>query len=110
MGLSGDSLQVTRAEGDASRLRSETVALHELVGAIVDDGRLETSAQVRAGFILFPPAGDPELLRRAIENVVRNAIRYSPAGKDVEVKIYPGMAKAPRFKCATTDPVYLRNL
>ena len=23
--------------------------------------------------------GDPELVRRAIENVVRNAIRYSPA-------------------------------
>ena len=30
-------------------------------------------------------ARDPELLRRAIENIVRNAIRHAPAGTDVDV-------------------------
>jgi len=30
--------------------------------------------------------GDPELLRRAIENVVRNAIRYAPAQSEVDVR------------------------
>ncbi len=29
--------------------------------------------------------GDPELLRRAIENVIRNAIRYAPPESSVEV-------------------------
>ncbi|MGH9614383.1 MAG: sensor histidine kinase, partial [Bryobacteraceae bacterium] len=31
-------------------------------------------------------AGDAELLRRAIENVVRNAIRYSPKDSTVEIR------------------------
>jgi two-component system sensor histidine kinase CpxA len=32
-------------------------------------------------------AGNPELLRRAIENIVRNAIRYSPEGTQVDVTL-----------------------
>jgi two-component system sensor histidine kinase CpxA len=88
--LVGELLQVTRAEGDASRLRSQTVPLDELVGAIVEDGRLE--AEARGCGIAFESTpvslpGDPELLRRAVENVVRNAIRYSPPGKNVEVTL-----------------------
>jgi two-component system sensor histidine kinase CpxA len=31
--------------------------------------------------------GDPELLRRAIENVVENAIRYAPPGSAVELDL-----------------------
>ena len=31
--------------------------------------------------------GDPELLRRALENAIRNAIRYSPPGGPVEVTL-----------------------
>ncbi len=31
--------------------------------------------------------GDPELLRRAVENVVRNAIRHAPAETAVEVTL-----------------------
>jgi len=31
--------------------------------------------------------GDPELLRRAIENVVRNAIRYAPDGTSVDIDL-----------------------
>jgi two-component system sensor histidine kinase CpxA len=32
-------------------------------------------------------AGDTELLRRAVENVIRNAIRYSPRDTAVEVRL-----------------------
>ena len=31
--------------------------------------------------------GNPELLRRAIENIVRNAIRYSPEGGQVHISL-----------------------
>jgi two-component system sensor histidine kinase CpxA len=31
--------------------------------------------------------GDPELVRRAVENVIRNAIRYSPPDTEVEVTL-----------------------
>jgi two-component system sensor histidine kinase CpxA len=38
--------------------------------------------------------GDGELLRRAIENVMRNAIRYAPAESKVEVAIENGGGRA----------------
>jgi len=38
--------------------------------------------------VLAPPRGDRELLRRAIENVVRNSIHYAPGGSAVDVKLY----------------------
>ena len=88
--LVGELLQVTRVEGDASRLRSERVALDELVAEVVEDGRLEAEARGVGISLEVQPisiAGDPELLRRAVENIVRNAIRYSPSGKDVEVRM-----------------------
>jgi two-component system sensor histidine kinase CpxA len=38
--------------------------------------------------------GDPELLRRAVENVVRNAIRHAPADSAVEVVAAPANGRA----------------
>jgi two-component system sensor histidine kinase CpxA len=32
-------------------------------------------------------SGDEELIRRAIENVVRNAIRYAPRGSSIEIDL-----------------------
>ena len=32
-------------------------------------------------------SGDPELLRRAVENVIRNAIRFGPAGTAIDVTL-----------------------
>jgi two-component system sensor histidine kinase CpxA len=34
--------------------------------------------------------GNPELIRRAVENVIRNAIRYTPSGTAVEVAVEAG--------------------
>jgi two-component system sensor histidine kinase CpxA len=88
--LVGELLQVTRAEGDSSRLRSQRVPLDEIVADVVEDGRLEAEARGCGIALDAQPisiAGDPELLRRAIENIVRNGIRYTPAGKDLEVHV-----------------------
>ena len=91
--LVGELLQVTRAEGDASRLRAQIVSLDDVVASVVEDGRME--AEPRGCGIEYQAtplfvSGDPELLRRAVENVVRNAIRYSPRGKNVEVTLSLG--------------------
>jgi signal transduction histidine kinase len=89
--LVGQLLQVTRAEGDPNSLRRETVRLDELVQQIVNDSRIE--AEARACRVTFDRRdavtvqGDPELLQRAIENVVRNAIRYAPRDSAVEVSL-----------------------
>ena len=89
--LVGELLQVTRAEGDPSQRKLDLVHLDTLVAEVVDDGVIEAEArgcnvkltQKKAATL----AGDAELLRRAVENVVRNAIRYSPAGTTVEVSV-----------------------
>jgi len=84
-------LQVTRAEGDPRSLRREHVRLDELVQQLVDESTIEASArgcqlQYRAGEPITVE-GDAELLRRAMENVIRNAIRYSPAATAVEITL-----------------------
>lgn len=87
----GELLEITRAEGDPAQRRHESVALDELLEELVEDSRLEAEARgTRIELALESAAvvdGDPELLRRAAENVVRNAIRYSPPEQAVEVRL-----------------------
>jgi len=89
--LVGQLLQVTRAEGDPDSLRRDPIRLDQLVQQMVDDSRIEASAH--GCRLQYEPreaitvAGDHELLRRAVENVIRNAIRYSPPESDVEVRL-----------------------
>jgi signal transduction histidine kinase len=42
----------------------------------------------------LPVRGDRELLRRAIENVLRNAIRYAPEGSPIDVRLESAAGKA----------------
>jgi two-component system sensor histidine kinase CpxA len=89
--LVGQLLQVTRAEGDPASLRRDPVRLDELVEQLVDDSSIEAESHGCAlKYEKREPvtvAGDPELLRRAVENVIRNAIRHSPRDTDVEVTL-----------------------
>lgn len=89
--LVGELLQVTRAEGDPSLHKTATVHLDELLGDIVYDAQLEAKAKgVAVDVKSSQPialTGDEELIRRAVENVVRNAIRYAPQGTAVEIQI-----------------------
>jgi signal transduction histidine kinase len=87
-------LEVTRTEGDPSRLKADHLRLDELVAALVDDCSIEAEAHGCALHLAAMAAvtlhGDSELLRRAIENVMRNAIRYAPAESKVEVTLENG--------------------
>jgi signal transduction histidine kinase len=87
-------LEVTRTEGEPSRLKAEPLRLDELVDGLVDDCSIEAQAHgcaldlASSGPVTLD--GDSELLRRAIENVMRNAIRYAPAASKVEVTLENG--------------------
>lgn len=89
--LVGELLQVTRAEGDPSQLRAGPVDLAALSESIVADARIEAEARGSGiDFKCHEPAtvqADGELLRRAVENVVRNGLRYEPAGSNLEVRV-----------------------
>ncbi len=87
--LVGELLQVTRAEGDPKSRRTEPVRVDELLANVVDDCSVEAAARGSRIELKIAPAitvpGDPELIRRAVENVLRNAIRHAPKDTPVEV-------------------------
>jgi two-component system sensor histidine kinase CpxA len=87
--LVGELLQVTRAEGDPSSMRHEPIQLDNLLREIAGDCSIEAQARECRLELKAPGAvtvqGDPELLRRAVENVVRNAIAHAPPQTAVEI-------------------------
>lgn len=87
-GLIGELLTLSRLEAGVSG-PLEKVDLGELLAGIVEDARFEGSAeQVGIDFTAVPGLfvqANPELLHRAIENVVRNGLRFSPAGASLQV-------------------------
>jgi two-component system sensor histidine kinase CpxA len=92
--LVSELLDVTRAESDVAEDRTEQVRLDELIAQLVDDCEIEAEAQGCRLQLSAPGAvivyGNPELLRRAVENAVRNAIRYAPKGSTVDLTITNG--------------------
>jgi signal transduction histidine kinase len=96
--LVGDIVEITRMESDPSPRDMTPLKLNSLIEAIVDDCRIEAETRgcslAVAGHVASEIEGNRELLRRAIENVVRNAIHYSPAKAvvDVLLKEEPGTA------------------
>ncbi len=87
--LVGELIEVTRVEGDPNALRAEPVRLDKLLDEIAGDAQIE--AEARGSRVELRGAeprtiqADPELLRRAVENIVRNAIRFAPEGTAVEM-------------------------
>jgi two-component system sensor histidine kinase CpxA len=96
--LVGELLQLTTAEGDPDARVLEPVDLADLLADLADDCALEATAKgCHLATALEGPAevvGDRELLRRAVENVLRNAIRHAPDGTVVELSlsVQPGLA------------------
>jgi signal transduction histidine kinase len=89
--LVNELLQLTRAEGDPSTQNLQALALEELVGGLIEDCEMEAEAKgCRLEQVKVEPCsvhGQPELLLRAVENVVRNAVRHAPEGTAVEISL-----------------------
>lgn len=84
-------LQVTRVEGDPLARKQDRCSITELLRQISADCWIEADAhqcRVQVEAAAHPAIlGDRELLRRAFENIIRNAIRYSPAESCVEIGV-----------------------
>ena len=90
-------LTLARADAGFALAAARSVSMNEVVMEAVE--RCEPVArhrEVRLVPILAPPAedgieayvsGDSALLRAAIDNLIRNAVRYSPAEEAVEVEV-----------------------
>lgn len=92
--LIGRLLTLSRLEGSADAPARVTVKLGDLVCEVARDAEFE--AQSRGCEVRCEVAedstvqGDPALLRSAVENVVRNAIRYTGDGSVVRVTVARG--------------------
>ena len=97
-GLVGELLEVTRAEGDPSTMETETVNVDELLSEVVEASRIEADARgsrlEAARLAQVEVRADRKLLHRALENVIRNAIRYAPPGTAVEVSSERSVGRA----------------
>ncbi len=90
--LVGQLLTLSRLDAGADRGgsgRRESCDLVDLVAAIAEDAAFE--AQTNGRSVVFEGKGeviasvDAELVHRAVENVVRNAVRFTQPGTAVEV-------------------------
>ena len=102
-------LTISRLESRTDGLRKTRLSLRELVEQVAHDAEYETPgrgcrvtalantlANTTANTLANTPAdaadefmveADPDLLRSAVENVVRNATRYTAEGTTVEVRL-----------------------
>ena len=89
--LIGQLLTLSKLENTNEAVGKEVVALSQLVQEVCSDADFEAQAKHRHVKLLRNDActmsGSAELLRRALENVVRNAIRYTKDGTTVEVAL-----------------------
>src|SRR5271165_96474 len=84
-------LTISRLEVGADGLHKTTVSLREIVQQVAHDAEYENSGHecrvLAESQDDYRVQADPSLLRSAIENVVRNATRYTTAGTPVEVRL-----------------------
>jgi two-component system sensor histidine kinase CpxA len=89
--LIGQILRLSRLSTDDPSLVPQQIELSHLVSEVVEDARMEASANDK-GVAWHADAqatvmGSPELLRSAIENVLRNAVRFTDKKTEVEVDL-----------------------
>ncbi|MEZ6185772.1 MAG: ATP-binding protein [Planctomycetota bacterium] len=90
MTLVHDLLDASRLEGKSVELNLEDVDVGQLVEDVADVLRMtkpDASIRLRIQPSLPPVYADVGRLARAIRNLVDNAIKYSPAGADVQIDV-----------------------
>ncbi|HET6143093.1 MAG TPA: ATP-binding protein [Candidatus Acidoferrales bacterium] len=89
--LIGNLLKLSRFESGADLIKSGPVILDLLIREVAQDADFEARNRnrlVRLGRVdSCSVEGSHELLRSAVENVVRNAVNYTPEGTEVELSL-----------------------
>jgi two-component system, OmpR family, sensor kinase len=87
--LVGELLELSKLESGVLNINKEQVDFKELLLNVVEDAQYEAdSKQSKVNLSISSNvivAAQPDLLHRAIENVVRNAIKYGPVMSQISV-------------------------
>ncbi len=103
--LIGQLLTLSSMEAMEKKTSFERLSLNGLIERIIPDAAYE--ANQRQTSVVFHASdqcsllGNQQLLHRAIENILRNAIRYTDEGSEVEVNLT--MAREPENKVAVLE-------
>ena len=95
--LVGELLELSRLESGGMLLEKESVNLDELLLSIVEDARFEGMAkEISIQYQAIPKTtnilettnilGQQDLLHRAIDNVIRNALKFSPPQSMIDLR------------------------
>ena len=90
--LVDELLTLSRVEAGMGAGRADTVDLVELINEVVQDATFEVDAESPVAFATDADTlgganiqGNAEMLHRAFENVVRNAVRHTPRGGRIHI-------------------------
>jgi len=85
-------LTLTLLESGTEKIEKTPIDIESLIESIVEDSNFEARDRNRLVKIVSSRKimvnGSEEMLHRAVENVVRNAIRYTDEATEVEVSLY----------------------
>jgi two-component system OmpR family sensor kinase len=88
----GEVLALARLESGTAARAKERVDLAYIAASIAEDARFEAEALGRS--LRFntsgdaPVVGNADLLHRAVENIVRNAVKFTREGTTVDVRVH----------------------
>lgn len=83
-----------RLSSDTAIMSTEPVDIDEVLRNVIQDSYIEQQVKdckiELLGSSQYPITGEPTLLHRLFENIIRNAIKYSPDQGHIQVKITQG--------------------
>lgn len=89
--LVADIVEINVVEDDPALQEKREICIRDIADEVVRDCSVEADARgctiAIRGDVCGQVHGNPELLRRAVENVLRNAIRYSPEKSPIDFSI-----------------------
>ena len=104
--LIGELLAVSRLAVTEIKMTDEAFSVDELLAEIVENARFEGKAKGQkihySGATGVSINGSPELMHRAIENVVRNAIEHTPSDCTISVEARMESERS-RLRIAVSD-------
>lgn len=98
--LANDTLALSRVEQGELNLAADPVDLGQMLGEIAQELRAERDVRIDIETAEPVVRGDPARLRQVFENIVGNAVKYSPQGEPVDVRICEA---GPMLRVSVTD-------